>query len=235
VGSVADRGRLDRTDASPRLRRLGGTGRRLGRRAHRRDRCQEARGVPGRPPHQPGPPPVRGATSLHRSARAVVRATGAALRRRTRGLLPPAADPAADDRLRPVRLARRARLLGVREVPRLDGQHQQPGDRPDPRRDARHLDLLVHQHRRLLRPAVLGGPARRRPRTARRRTGGVQPLPPRHRGALASHAGERFTPIVRWREIDRGGHFAAFEQPALFVDEVRAGLRALRGVAERSS
>jgi pimeloyl-ACP methyl ester carboxylesterase len=28
--------------------------------------------------------------------------------------------------------------------------------------------------------------------------------------------------IVYWNELDRGGHFAAFEQPALFVDELRA-------------
>jgi pimeloyl-ACP methyl ester carboxylesterase len=31
-----------------------------------------------------------------------------------------------------------------------------------------------------------------------------------------------------WHEVDRGGHFAAFEQPGLFVDEVRACFAALR-------
>jgi len=31
-----------------------------------------------------------------------------------------------------------------------------------------------------------------------------------------------------YNKLDRGGHFAALEQPDLFVDEVRAGLRALR-------
>ncbi len=41
-------------------------------------------------------------------------------------------------------------------------------------------------------------------------------------------AKRRFRQIVRWHEAPRGGHFAAFEQPALFVEEVRAGLRALR-------
>jgi hypothetical protein len=25
-----------------------------------------------------------------------------------------------------------------------------------------------------------------------------------------------------WNELDRGGHFAAYEQPRLFVDEMRA-------------
>jgi epoxide hydrolase len=34
--------------------------------------------------------------------------------------------------------------------------------------------------------------------------------------------------ITRWTEMPRGGHFAAFEQPALFVDDVRAFFRDLR-------
>jgi pimeloyl-ACP methyl ester carboxylesterase len=38
----------------------------------------------------------------------------------------------------------------------------------------------------------------------------------------------RFTDIRYWNEPERGGHFAAFEQPALFVEEVRACFRALR-------
>ena len=37
-----------------------------------------------------------------------------------------------------------------------------------------------------------------------------------------SWAEQRYTNIVYWNELDRGGHFAAFEQPALFVDEVRS-------------
>jgi epoxide hydrolase len=34
-------------------------------------------------------------------------------------------------------------------------------------------------------------------------------------------AEKRFTDIRHWNELDRGGHFAAFEQPGLFVDELR--------------
>jgi len=41
-------------------------------------------------------------------------------------------------------------------------------------------------------------------------------------------AQRRFTDIRYWGEPDRGGHFAAFEQPALFVAELRAGSQALR-------
>ena len=34
-----------------------------------------------------------------------------------------------------------------------------------------------------------------------------------------------FTNIIYWNELDRGGHFAAWEQPALFVEEVRTCFR----------
>ena len=35
--------------------------------------------------------------------------------------------------------------------------------------------------------------------------------------------------LIHWNELDRGGHFAAFEQPALFVGELRTCFRTLRG------
>jgi len=38
----------------------------------------------------------------------------------------------------------------------------------------------------------------------------------------------RFTNLHYWNEPEKGGHFAAFEQPELFVDEVRASFRTLR-------
>jgi len=37
-----------------------------------------------------------------------------------------------------------------------------------------------------------------------------------------------FSDIRHWTEMPRGGHFAAFEQPELFVDDVRAFFRGLR-------
>ncbi len=40
-------------------------------------------------------------------------------------------------------------------------------------------------------------------------------------------AERRFTDIRYWNEPARGGHFAAFEQPGLFVEEVRACVKAL--------
>ena len=41
-------------------------------------------------------------------------------------------------------------------------------------------------------------------------------------------ADKQFTDIRYWNELDTGGHFSAFEQPAIFVDEVRAAFRSLR-------
>jgi pimeloyl-ACP methyl ester carboxylesterase len=41
-------------------------------------------------------------------------------------------------------------------------------------------------------------------------------------------AEKRFLDIRHWNELDRGGHFAAFEQPELFVDELRAFFRQVR-------
>jgi pimeloyl-ACP methyl ester carboxylesterase len=34
--------------------------------------------------------------------------------------------------------------------------------------------------------------------------------------------------LIHYNELDRGGHFAAWEQPELYVSELRAGLRSLR-------
>src|SRR5260370_1095173 len=38
----------------------------------------------------------------------------------------------------------------------------------------------------------------------------------------------RFTDLRYWNELDRGGHFAAFEQPELFTDELRRCFRTMR-------
>jgi epoxide hydrolase len=41
-------------------------------------------------------------------------------------------------------------------------------------------------------------------------------------------AEKRFTNLIHWNELPKGGHFAAFEQPEAFVGEVRACFRKLR-------
>lgn len=43
-----------------------------------------------------------------------------------------------------------------------------------------------------------------------------------------SWAEQRYGNIVYWNELDKGGHFAAFEQPELFVNELRECFRLMR-------
>jgi len=38
---------------------------------------------------------------------------------------------------------------------------------------------------------------------------------------------ERFFNVQRWTEMSHGGHFAAMEQPDLFVEDIRATFAAL--------
>jgi hypothetical protein len=47
-------------------------------------------------------------------------------------------------------------------------------------------------------------------------------------GASRRWASRRFDHIVYWGNPPCGGHFAAFEKPDLFVQELRAGMRAIR-------
>ncbi len=34
--------------------------------------------------------------------------------------------------------------------------------------------------------------------------------------------------VIYWNEVDKGGHFAAWEEPELFASELRAAFRPLR-------
>jgi pimeloyl-ACP methyl ester carboxylesterase len=45
------------------------------------------------------------------------------------------------------------------------------------------------------------------------------------------HIADRTNHIVQWTEYDRGGHFAAMEQPELLVEDIRAFFRKLRQAA----
>jgi pimeloyl-ACP methyl ester carboxylesterase len=42
-------------------------------------------------------------------------------------------------------------------------------------------------------------------------------------------AEKQYSDLRYWNEPERGGHFAAFERPAIFVEEVRAAFRSMRG------
>ena len=41
-------------------------------------------------------------------------------------------------------------------------------------------------------------------------------------------AEKRFSNLIYWNELDRGGHFAAFERPDIFVEELRNCFRSIR-------
>lgn len=41
-------------------------------------------------------------------------------------------------------------------------------------------------------------------------------------------AEKKYPNLIHWNELEKGGHFAAFEQPELFVDEVRTAFRTVR-------
>jgi len=43
-----------------------------------------------------------------------------------------------------------------------------------------------------------------------------------------SWAEEAYPNLIHFNKLDKGGHFAAWEQPQLFSEEVRAGFRSLR-------
>jgi len=44
-----------------------------------------------------------------------------------------------------------------------------------------------------------------------------------------------FANLVHWNEVERGGHFAAWEQPEIFVEELRTCFRAFRGASRGGS
>ena len=114
----------------------------------------------------------------------------------------------------------------------VDGQpvgQSHPG--PHPRQ---HHAVLADGHRRLGGPVVLGE------RTGRRRCAAGQAPPPvsvpvgftTFPGEILrtprSWVEKAYPNLTYFNEVDRGGHFAAWEEPELFSTEVRAAFRALR-------
>jgi pimeloyl-ACP methyl ester carboxylesterase len=41
-------------------------------------------------------------------------------------------------------------------------------------------------------------------------------------------ADRAYPKLIHYNKLDKGGHFAAWEQPAIFTDEIRAAFRSLR-------
>lgn len=46
--------------------------------------------------------------------------------------------------------------------------------------------------------------------------------------APKSWADQTYSNLIYWNEAERGGHFAAFEEPDIFVEEMRSAFRKLR-------
>jgi pimeloyl-ACP methyl ester carboxylesterase len=46
--------------------------------------------------------------------------------------------------------------------------------------------------------------------------------------APRSWAEQAYPNLIHYRQVDKGGHFAAWEQPQLFTEELRAAFRSLR-------
>jgi pimeloyl-ACP methyl ester carboxylesterase len=47
-------------------------------------------------------------------------------------------------------------------------------------------------------------------------------------GAPRGWVEQAYPKLIHYNQLDKGGHFAAWDQPELFVSEVRTGLQALR-------
>ena len=133
---------------------------------------------------------------------------------------PAAVHAAADARLRPRRLARGAVRLDRREVPRLDRRARLTHDElldnvmlywlPGTGASSARLYWELAVRDLFTRPA----PTRRPDRLLGLPARDLRALPPLGRAPLHRR------PLLN--ELPRGGHFAAFEQPELFVDELRA-------------
>ena len=124
------------------------------------------------------------------------------------------------------------------------------------RLDPRPRRAQLRAHRARLRRAVRGPHARRRPRQHHalladehggflgssllgKQVGLLRPkgvtipvavsvFPDELYQAPRSWAERAYPKLIHYNKLDKGGHFAAWEQPKLFVDEVRAGFRSLR-------
>ena len=68
------------------------------------------------------------------------------------------------------------------------------------------------------------------PHTAMRTPAGISMFPGEQMRLSRRWAQSRFDTLLHFNEPERGGHFAALEQPGLFVEELRSTFRSLRDV-----
>ena len=138
------------------------------------------------------------------------------------------------DAVRARRLARRAGRLDARPrrlQPRghREGLRREPGRQPHARRGPRqHHDDLGDEHRHLLGSPVLGEHAGLLRHQGRQGAGRGERLPARALPGAAELDGAGLPDLIYFNEVDRGNHFAAWQEPELFTQELRAAFRSLR-------
>ena len=216
-------------------------GRRLGERRHRADGAADAAGL-ARHPHQHaghrpgrdrqalavGDPPPAGLSAEERarlgSARLLLRSTASPTRRRwatgrrrcTRSPTRPSAwPPGCSTTTRPA-YALIARVFA--------GAARGPDARRHPRQ--RHA-LLADEHGGLVGAALLGEQARLLRAEGRHPPGRVSVFPDEIYPAPRSWAEQAYPNLIHYNRLPKGGHFAAWEQPQLFSEELRAAFRSL--------
>jgi pimeloyl-ACP methyl ester carboxylesterase len=118
----------------------------------------------------------------------------------------------------------------AREILGLDRLRWPPREHPRPRRVTRQCHALLGDGDcRLVSASILGNFWTEAPHgpqgdhTDRRRVFPKEIVTPVRKWMETS-----YTNIRRWSEMPKGGYFAAFEQPGLFVPEVRDFFRTLR-------
>ena len=229
LGRPPHRPRLGRAHGRARLRPLRRPGRGLGGGGHGqpgpghvrsgRRHAREHADRRARPHHARRPHPGRAAHPRgHR------RAPG-----HRHGLLDAAVHPPPDARVRAGRLPRRPVRVDPREGLGVDR----------PRRRPRRLRSPASRSSTTCRPTGSRAPPRRRPACTGRASATGTATPITVPSGISIFPREIFRPSRRWAErrytdlrwyetLDRGGHFAAWEQPAVFVDQVRGFFRLVR-------
>ena len=116
----------------------------------------------------------------------------------------------------------------LREVLGMDRLRRPSGERPDPRRTARQCDdVLADGYRGLIRATLLGEFPRDSDRSGQI-PAGCSIFPKEIFRSSRRWVEQRYTKLVYFNELAKGGHFAAFEQPETFVREIRACFRQIR-------
>ena len=179
-----------------------------------------------------GPAPA----GLSEKERATFDALSAAAKMGNRSYAAMMGTPAADDRLRHNGLPGRPRGVDARASRLLALDVQQQRSRKVPGRGAgRRHALLADEHRDLGRRGCTGSTAARSPAfSAPEKTAeislpvAITVFPGENYRAPETWARRAYRNLIYFHEVDKGGHFAAWEQPELFSAELRAAFRPLR-------